>query len=381
MNKSGCRIVAQAKLLKETGIAGSGFDPDVYGEWARTNGYFGLSNKSLANAILENQSGKKTQGTAPVGYAATQGKALFYKGEVKLPSNKSEQCEKIMEWLNSGYYVIIGDTGHHVYVAREKSLSAGTPYLANSGSGYATEKECKNWCLQNYATRNKKFSVARLYSLDGTISADVYTENAERVSDTEYTLHGTVSSPGYVASEIGMYFGDSSDNLTKLGSDKPKGSSPSMWYNTKKYLKRDLTPGTTYYYRAYAIVEGQTFWGETRSFTTPGNTPGKNEPAKTSGAPVADGVYTLTPKCASSARLDVDNGGKANKTNIQIYKANGTASQKFKLTYLNNGYYTITAQVSGKLLDVANGKKESKTNVWVFTKNKTDAQKWKLTPA
>lgn len=95
----------------------------------------------------------------------------------------------------------------------------------------------------------------------------------------------------------------------------------------------------------------------------------------------ADGIYTLTPKCATSKRLDISGGCKTDKTNVQIYRANNTASQKFKFTTLANGYYKITAMVSGKVLDVSGGCKTPGTNVWQYTSNGTSAQQWMLQDA
>ncbi len=64
--------------------------------------------------------------------------------------------------------------------------------------------------------------------------------------------------------------------------------------------------------------------------------------------------------------------------NVQVYKSNGTVSQRFMLTSLGNGYYKITAMVSNKVLDVSGGCKNERTNVWQYTYNGTSAQQWML---
>ena len=56
--------------------------------------------------------------------------------------------------------------------------------------------------------------------------------------------------------------------MTKLGSDPVSGTAPNMWYNTVKY-GRTLVPGQIYYYRAYAVVNGQTYCGEVKMFVPP----------------------------------------------------------------------------------------------------------------
>lgn len=96
---------------------------------------------------------------------------------------------------------------------------------------------------------------------------------------------------------------------------------------------------------------------------------------------ISNGVYTLAPKCAPTRRLDVKSASTENKANIQIYQDNGTLAQQFEFVDLGDGYYSITAKVSGLCVDVQSGKKESGTNVWQYKPNSTDAQKWKLEDA
>ena len=96
---------------------------------------------------------------------------------------------------------------------------------------------------------------------------------------------------------------------------------------------------------------------------------------------IPEGTYTLVPRCAPNLRLDVAGASIENKTNIQIYQDNGTMAQQFEFTSVGDGYYSITAKVSGRCLDVQEGKKESGTNVWQYNSNSTDAQKWRLDDA
>ena len=98
-------------------------------------------------------------------------------------------------------------------------------------------------------------------------------------------------------------------------------------------------------------------------------------------ASIPEGTYTLVPQCAPNLRLDVAGASTENKTNIQIYQDNGTIAQQFEFASAGDGYYSITAKVSGKRLDVKEGKKVSGTNVWQYTPNSTDAQKWRLEDA
>jgi hypothetical protein len=70
--------------------------------------------------------------------------------------------------------------------------------------------------------------------------------------------------------------------------------------------------------------------------------------------------------------LDVAGGVNANRTNVQIYKCNGTSSQKWKFT--KNREFR---NVKGRCLEVAGGVNANGTNVQIFDCNGTKSQKWK----
>lgn len=95
-------------------------------------------------------------------------------------------------------------------------------------------------------------------------------------------------------------------------------------------------------------------------------------------ASVPNGIYTLTPKCAPDARLDVQAGSNRSEANIQIYEQNHTAAQQFALTRLDDGSYEIRSMASGMAVDVKNGSTDCGTNVWQYYPNSTNAQRWVL---
>ena len=104
------------------------------------------------------------------------------------------------------------------------------------------------------------------------ISADVKTTGADTVTETSAILRGSFTTTGKRATECGMYLGTDQNNLTKLGSDSVNTFGTSMFYSTAKY-ERSLTPGTTYYYQAYVIVNGSETKGSVESFITKGTPP------------------------------------------------------------------------------------------------------------
>ena len=91
---------------------------------------------------------------------------------------------------------------------------------------------------------------------------------------------------------------------------------------------------------------------------------------------IPDGTYLLRPNHASFMVLDVSGASTANGRNVQLYKANMTAAQKWVISHDEKGYATITNQNSNKPLDVASGNPAPKTNVHQYAANGTRAQKW-----
>ena len=104
----------------------------------------------------------------------------------------------------------------------------------------------------------------------GVVSGSVTTSTAEEITETSAVLYGSATGTGGKVTEVGMYLGASAGSMTKLGSDAVDTYTSDMWYSTAKY-GRTLTPGTTYYYQAYAVVGGKTYWGTVKSFTTSGS--------------------------------------------------------------------------------------------------------------
>ena len=264
MRGYGCRMVAQSKLLVEAGVVQAGsFNPDVYFEWCKSNGY--IDGKTMCELKC---------GQGPGAYARTLQKNLTYSKQVSLYGSKADRAAQIMSYLNNGYYVILGSAAHHAYVGRSASLRAGTPVIYDSWSGYSYNTAT----VQNYTSYTLvNFSYMWLFSTDEVApppppSVHVVTGNVDTITETSAILRGSFTTTMSRATECGMLLGTSEGNMTKLGSDKVNTYGTSMFYSTAKY-GRTLEPGTTYYYQAYATVNNTTYKGETKSFITSGTRP------------------------------------------------------------------------------------------------------------
>ena len=89
-----------------------------------------------------------------------------------------------------------------------------------------------------------------------------------------------------------------------------------------------------------------------------------------------NGTYIIKSALDTKYVFDIVDGSKNSYANLQLYQNANVWQQKFQITYLGDGYYSIFAVHSNKSLDVADGRKTSGTNVRQYSSNGTDAQKW-----
>ena len=91
---------------------------------------------------------------------------------------------------------------------------------------------------------------------------------------------------------------------------------------------------------------------------------------------LADGTYTISTLLNSNYVLDVKDGSTSNGANIQLYEANDTAAQQFKVSHDSQGYVTFTNVKSGRVLDLNGAIVKDAGNIQQYTSNDTRAQKW-----
>lgn len=161
MGSYGCHIVAYAKLLMDTGCnVPAGFNPDVLYKWAKNTKYNGtpyvLSNMNESNAA--------GRGMLPVKYAETLGSELRLMGSVAIKGLSDAQAnEKIMKYINNGYYVIVGGSYHFTYIARDESLKRGTAVVSESLSYSVNSKLLVEYLKYSTCWQHPEYTVMYYY--------------------------------------------------------------------------------------------------------------------------------------------------------------------------------------------------------------------------
>ena len=98
--------------------------------------------------------------------------------------------------------------------------------------------------------------------------------------------------------------------------------------------------------------------------------------AKEYNVEIEEATYVISNYVNPNYVLDIKDGSKANRGNLQIYKSNNTNAQKWQLKKDSVGYITFINVGSNKALDVSNATVRNGSNIWQYESNGTYAQKW-----
>ncbi len=99
---------------------------------------------------------------------------------------------------------------------------------------------------------------------------------------------------------------------------------------------------------------------------------------KTTKNVLENGIYEIQTIIDRNKVLDITGRSIENGANVEIWERTEANNQKFNITYVGDGYYTISDVRTGKMLDVYEGNTNPGTNVQMWEANGTDGQKWKI---
>ncbi len=141
-------------------------------------------------------------------------------------------------------------------------------------------------------------------------SLSVYTSSAKNISTNNATVYGSVSYSGSRPSKVGIYFGTSKSNMSKVASDTINHTKNpfDMWYDLKSEAGVTLKPGTTYYYQCYAIQDGKEVKGTVNSFKTAASTTANTTPSNQEQGMVGSAATTAPEHNYNSLGLCKDCG-------------------------------------------------------------------------
>ena len=153
-------------------------------------------------------------------------------------SSLGYQCAGKTRTLSAGYIV-----GYGVPNYNDSDTYVGSFSFASSVSGGYTSK-----------------SDSIIYS---TSKLSIVTTTATEIMNSKATLNGGIKNTGALRiSSKGFYFGEKKDKMKKYPDGKATNEKEvTLSMNTKEDMKLDLKPKSTYYYRAYATIDGNDYLG------------------------------------------------------------------------------------------------------------------------
>ncbi len=343
MSQAGCVVTSIAMLLRHYNVVTESdvnqFNPWTVNNQFKANGCFDSAANLIWSKVEKAYPGFQFAGT------------------------KSYSLDELTSLYNNGYACLVkvnGSGGYNHYVA-VRSVNGSTVTIMDPGSSATS--------LSNYKTRHQivYFSVSSGGQSQSGSVPTISNFNAPDSLDVGqvYSIKGIISSDSIITSVTAGIF-TSSTNMVTGKTVYPNTTSYNL-ANVDRYVYFNNLRAGTYYYIVKATNSAGTKTLVCQIFNV--------------GSALPANWCTLTPRCAPQARLDVTSSGTDDCINIQIWGANGTSAQDWRLVSLGNGYYAIQSKVSGKCLDVSGGSTLSGTNVWQYTWNQTEAQQWKLTDA
>lgn len=258
MINAGCWIVAQAKLLYETGVdRGAAFNPDVLYKWELANSY-----------IQSNCYQKGDGGVPPVTYAKQKGKDLEYLGYW------TANVDQFWFNINAGYYTIIKVPGHYIYLDNKKSKETGKLYCDDSSS----DNYYKGPLL--LSSKYNSFEGCYVYRSNGNGGGAVdsgistsWSEWEDNVTETNACIYGKIDVSQRVQfTGAGVSIWDDAGNLIHQSSEGTSVNYNYMQisYNLQTELGVTLSPGRNYTYQMFADFGGQRYYGNKKTFKTAG---------------------------------------------------------------------------------------------------------------
>ena len=163
-------------------------------------------------------------------------------------------------------------------------------------------------------------------------------QSASNISETNAKLFGTLhKAAGYNCSVCGIYLGTSSSSMTKRNTESVGSASNNyrggagfdIWYDLTGELGIRLSPGTTYYYKIYAVVNGTEYTGPTASFRTAGSVPSAVIQPSSSGSSQSSGSQ-------SGYSSNQNSGGQSGSSSSQS-SGSQSSSPNQSSSYSNQG--------------------------------------------
>lgn len=287
--------------------------------------------------------------------------------------------------LSDGSYYIRSKLGTVVGVERS-SINVNMQSINQSGAEKWKFAKTENKPLKDGEYIITSASAIQLVATESNenVQLDKFTESENQKYEITYVSNGYYKISEAATKKVLDVYNGSTAPGTNIQTYDWNGSDAQLWKfvnagNGSYYIRSKL--GLVADIANGAITSGtniQAFninYTNAQKWVISANNAGETEES------IKEGVYIIRNMADGNQVLDVQNESMSNGSNIQIYNEKNVSGQRFKISYVGNGYYKIISDLSGKVLDVSNGSKEEGANIQAFIWNGSDAQLWKFVKA
>lgn len=233
----------------------------------------------------------------------------------------------MVKQCQAGEHIRIDETHSIMFISCDESGYYYTEYISDSKPYIRLCYSTYSQFLSALKTAGKHIWVynSNKYVNDGSVAPTIYA-TVNYPTDSNYTSKISISDnsativtnikklSGSSATGVGVYIYDENGKQLKnyyeaITNVSASNTSFHSWFNTYTDMGLVLDPGTTYKYKFYVIVNGETYEGSTYSFTTTGTKPtpvvyhaisyyGNGGAGSMTGSSVAFGSSFTLPECA-----------------------------------------------------------------------------------
>ena len=169
--------------------------------------------------------------------------------------------------------------------------------------------------------------------------------NYTYIRETDASIGQVITVSGGSCTETGMHLYDAAGNYLASGRNSSY-TYAQVYFQVNAELGYTLTPGTTYKYKFYAVVNGETYWGSEGSFTTAG-TPPVTAPTVTFNPWSNDNYTYIRETDASIGQEILVTNGTCTETGMHLYDAAGNylAAGRNDAYTLARVYFQVNAEL------------------------------------
>lgn len=296
---------------------------------ARVNQLTGKGSTIWAGTAWYNSRGEQLGFTKGTSFSTTQKALACYSNHVT-----------VVEGLDSSGNVIISEGGV------SSSSLANYGYCRITTMSRSTLESARGGSFIGYVYLGVSMINSQTLPISVSYSDDTLDQPRKTISTTTATMAATISVTGASISSVStvgfeLYNANGSALKSKTETPKPKNGVINAWYSIGSGQEIDvaLSSGTTYLYRFLCVINGTTYYGDFKSFTTTA--------IYVNGITVSPSSLTLKKGNSSSLSVSVSPSNASHKAVNWSSSNEGVATVvNGTVTAVGTGTATITASAS-----------------------------------